>query len=252
MSTQQEKLRQLAEITAKNKAEIERTVYYDDFVKAFQSLMEFVDKAKNSLEETANNRSRQIDAELDKALKEINTKAETLSNLHQKAANDLKSDQRTFQRYIDEKLREVNDNLPDDYDDQELRTQLNELQTAFNDLVIPDQFDATELTNLVDKHTEEIEELKKRPTGTGGGGVSNARIQQAFKYILKTEAPVGDINGVNTSYTVSQPIFAVLAISLNGETIAQLPNYTISGKTITFSSALPSVYSGKDFEIKYI
>ena len=120
MSTQQEKLRQLAEITAKNKAEIERTVYYDDFVKAFQSLMEFVDKAKNSLEETANNRSRQIDAELDKALKEINTKAETLSNLHQKAANDLKSDQRTFQRYIDEKLREVNDNLPDDYDDQEL------------------------------------------------------------------------------------------------------------------------------------
>ena len=106
--------------------------------------------------------------------------------------------------------------------------------------------------NLVDKHTEEIEELKKRPTGTGGGGVSNARIQQAFKYILKTEAPVGDINGVNTSYTVSQPIFAVLAISLNGETIAQLPNYTISGKTITFSSALPSVYSGKDFEIKYI
>lgn len=251
MATQQEKLKQLAEITAKNKAEIERTVYYDDFVKAFQSLMEFVDKAKNSLEETANNRSRQIDAELDKALKEINTKAETLSNLHQKAANDLKSDQRTFQRYIDEKITEINDNLPEDYDDQELRTQLNEIQTAFNNLVIPDQFDATELMNLVDKHTEEIEELKKRPTGTSSS-VSNARIQQAFKYILKTEAPVGDIDGVNTSYTVSQPIFAVLAISLNGETIAQLPNYTISAKTITFSSALPSVYSGKDFEIKYI
>lgn len=85
-----------------------------------------------------------------------------------------------------------------------------------------------------------------------GGGVTNMRIQQAFKYILKTEAPVGAINGSNTAYTVSQPIFAVLSFSLNGETIAQLPNYTIKNKTITFSSALPAAYSGKDFEIKYI
>ena len=50
----------------------------------------------------------------------------------------------------------------------------------------------------------------------------------------------------------SQPIFAVLGMTLNGETIAQLPNYTIAGKTITFSTALPSAYSGKDFEIKFI
>ena len=86
----------------------------------------------------------------------------------------------------------------------------------------------------------------------GGGGVTNMRIQQAFKYILKTEAPVGSIDGVNLSYTVSQPIFAILSMSINGETIAQLPNYTISGKTFTFTTALPASYSGKDWEIKYI
>ena len=83
-------------------------------------------------------------------------------------------------------------------------------------------------------------------------GVTNMRIQQAFKYILKTEAPVGLINGSNTVYTVNSDIFAVFSMSINGETIAQLPNYTIAGKNITFSSALPSAYSGKDFEIKYI
>lgn len=83
-------------------------------------------------------------------------------------------------------------------------------------------------------------------------GVTNLRIQQAFKYLLKTEAPVGAINGSNTTYTVKNDIFAVLAMSINGETIAQLPNYTIAGKSIVFSSALPAVYSGKDFEIKYI
>lgn len=98
-----------------------------------------------------------------------------------------------------------------------------------------------------------LEELENRINLTGkSGGVSNARIIQAFKYILKTESPVGDIDGVNTQYTVSQPIFAVLAFSLNGEVIPQLPNYTIMDRTITFSAAIPAVYSGKDFEIKYI
>lgn len=98
-----------------------------------------------------------------------------------------------------------------------------------------------------------IDDLKSlQESRTGGGGVTNMRIQQAFKYILKTEQPSGLIDGINTAYTVTQPIFAVLSFSMNGETIAQLPNYTISGKTITFSVALPSVYSGKDFEIKYI
>jgi hypothetical protein len=94
-----------------------------------------------------------------------------------------------------------------------------------------------------------IEKIDSKPSG---GAVSNMRIQQAFKYILKTEQPSGAIDGVNTTYSVSQDIFAVLSFSLNGEVIAQLPNYTIAGKQIVFSTALPAAYSGKDFEIKYI
>lgn len=94
--------------------------------------------------------------------------------------------------------------------------------------------------------------MAKMPKPAIGGGVTNQRIQQAFKYILKTEQPVGAIDGANTEYTVSQPIFAVLAFSLNGEVVAQLPNYTIAGNKVTFSSALSSDYAGKDFEIKYV
>lgn len=99
---------------------------------------------------------------------------------------------------------------------------------------------------------EEIATLRKELSARAGASISNLRIQQAFKYILKTEAPTGAINSSNKSYTVSQAIFAVLSFSLNGETIAQLPNYTINGRTITFATALPSAYSGKDFEVKYI
>lgn len=114
------------------------------------------------------------------------------------------------------------------------------------------------LAERINENEKEIEELEMRlktvetKPGSGGGGVTNARIAQAFKYILKTEAPSGDIDGANTSYTVTQPIFAVLAFSLNGEVIAELPNYTVNGNTITFSSALPAAYSGKDFEVKYV
>jgi flagellar hook-basal body complex protein FliE len=100
---------------------------------------------------------------------------------------------------------------------------------------------------------EELDRLEAmKLKGGRGGGVSALGVQQAFKWILKTEQPSGLINGVNLEYTVTQPIFAVLAFSLNGEVVAQLPNYTISGKKITFSTALPADYSGKDFEIKYV
>lgn len=104
----------------------------------------------------------------------------------------------------------------------------------------------------LEKEIAELREIISRIGNNVSGGVSNLRIQQAFKYILKKEEPVGDIDGVNTEYTVSQPIFGIFSFSLNGETIAELPNYTISGNKITFSVALPAAYSGKDFEIRYV
>ena len=85
-----------------------------------------------------------------------------------------------------------------------------------------------------------------------GGGTSAIGVRQAFKYIAHTEAPVGAINGSNTTYTVSNDIWWVAGFTLNGETIAELPNFTFANKTITFASPIPAVYSGKDFEIKYI
>lgn len=85
-----------------------------------------------------------------------------------------------------------------------------------------------------------------------GGGVGAMAVRQAFKYIFHTEEPTGLINGSNTTYTVTTAIWAIIGFTLNGESIAELPNYTFANRTITFASALPSAYSGKDFEIKYI
>jgi DNA repair exonuclease SbcCD ATPase subunit len=103
----------------------------------------------------------------------------------------------------------------------------------------------------IEELKKQIEELKSRPA-IRGGGTSAMGVAQAFKWILKTEEPTGLIDGSNTEYTVNHTIFAVLAFSLNGEVIPQIPNYTISKNKITFSTPLPSSYSGRDFEIKYI
>lgn len=85
-----------------------------------------------------------------------------------------------------------------------------------------------------------------------GGGTSAIGVAQTFKWIAHTEAPVGAIDGNNTTYTVKNTIWWVAGFTLNGEQIAELPNFTYAGRTITFATALPAAYSGKDFEIKYI
>lgn len=99
---------------------------------------------------------------------------------------------------------------------------------------------------------DELKAIRSLPRGTGGGGTSAIGVRQAFKYIAHTEQPSGLINGSNTVYTVKNTIFWVAGFTLNGEQIAELPNFTYAGNTITFSSALPASFSGKDWEIKYI
>lgn len=181
-------------------------------------------------------------ARLEKRIRDVVKKSN--DELQTKVENNL-NDLRVDLAYTQSLIKE--------YDDNEIREKIEEVRGTIPEM--PEAFDATEIHSEIEELEKKIEELsdkiKNQPVGSGGG-VTNARIAQAFKYILKTEAPVGAINGVNTSYTVTQPIFAVLAFSLNGEVIAEIPNYTVSGKTITFSTPLPAAYSGKDFEIKYV
>ena len=99
-----------------------------------------------------------------------------------------------------------------------------------------------------------LDELEKRPIGKGGGGTSAIGVARAFKYIAHTKQPTGVIDGVNLTYIVPgiSTIWWIAGFTLNGENIAELPNFTYSGATITFASALPAAYSGKDFEVKLI
>lgn len=196
-----------------------------------------------------------------------------LSGKHSQMGDDVKALETRIQSLIDSKvsateasfdvkLKEMAalvgyvESMIENYDDTEMREHMGKMNAMMEEMdkKMPNEYDPTEIMEDIEELEKKYDELEKKLTrvGASNGGVTNMRIQQAFKYILKTEAPVGDIDGVNTTYAVSQPVFAVLSFSLNGETIAQLPNYTVAGRTIIFSVALPAVYSGKDFEIKYI
>jgi DNA repair exonuclease SbcCD ATPase subunit len=224
----------------------------EDFNKAFKALVDTIKRTRRELDDAAKKNRAEIDAGVKEALQKVDNalgKAlEDVEAINNRTQEMSRSDSRLTMKMFEEKVREMR-NMIEYYDDEELWNELKAVRESIPE--VPDAFDPTEIVDTLEEHEKEIEELKKRPI-KAGGGVTNARIIQAMKYILKTEQPSGAIDGANTTYTVSQPIFAVFAFSLNGEVIAQLPNYTIAGNTIEFSSALPAAYSGRDFEVKYI
>lgn len=157
--------------------------------------------------------------------------------------------------------------MPESFDPTDVLNRISEVESKIPTIPeIPKELTAFQVRDKLESIEDEKEKLKieaiqdlakrlddleKRPISRGGG-TSAIGVRQAFKYIAHTEQPTGDIDGVNTTYTVKNEIFWVAGFTLNGEQIAQLPNFTYKGRTITFSSALPAAYSGKDFEIKYI
>jgi hypothetical protein len=77
----------------------------------------------------------------------------------------------------------------------------------------------------------------------GGGDISNSGIY--------TQAPVGAIDGVNQTYTVSNTIHSVFSMAINGMYLSLNADYTVSGTTITMVTALDASLSGTTFSITY-
>lgn len=65
-----------------------------------------------------------------------------------------------------------------------------------------------------------------------------------------SETPVGAINGINTVYTVSNTITTVIGFWINGQFIHP-SEYSATGTTITFVTALDASLSGTGFTISF-
>lgn len=202
-------------------------------------------KAVTALERMVQEKTRLSQSEMKKAV--------------EKAVNDLKDqsskvmrDQENSLNFIKDKVASYEDKRIDD----ELRL-MSELEEKLKGIKIPEQFNPSSLVeqiNILTKKTEEqdreIERLRKQK-GRVGGGVTDIGVQASAGRSIVTETPSGLINGSNTDYTLTRSPNAILSFHINGQAIPSA-DYSIAGKTITFSTALPSALSGTEFEIVYI
>lgn len=67
---------------------------------------------------------------------------------------------------------------------------------------------------------------------------------------LYTETPVGDIDGVNATFTTTQDITNVYSFAINGQFLHPT-EYSVSGNTITFNNPIPADLAGTNFTIIY-
>lgn len=175
---------------------------------------------------------------------DIQTRFDAAIKSLQKYVEGMDSRNKTSMTEMYEKVNELRDGLDGkDADAEAIVTKVLSL--------IPKQDDSATAASL-ESIRKDVEELKNRPQARAGGGTSAMGVAQTFKYIAHTEAPMGDIDGINTVYEVKNAIFWVAGFTVNGEQVAELPNFTYSGRRITFATAIPSAYSGKDIEVKYI
>ncbi len=237
-----------------------------EFVKAFKQVMDVVKELERKLVKGNDARYdehvRAARAELDQVLRETRAANETTLSALKKRT--LESMEALFAKMrLSDRFEALMDEMIAEHEKQvaTLNARIADIPSKDEYLsLIPVPQDETPkfqalLDEMEERHQEEIDKLKEelsRVRSARSGGVSAAGVRQAFKYISQTEAPVGAIDGVNTTYTVKHEIFWIAGFLLNGEGIAELPNYTYSGRTITFASAIPASYSGKDWEIKYI
>ena len=239
----------------------EGTVQREDVVKMFAAFRTLIKDLKESLDgrivglsgenmkEATSIRGR-ID-ELERENKEA------LQSLSLSSLGELGKEIKKVYREID-KLR---DSIPTPTDLTDIDSHLAELDEVTIDLQrkikategkIPSLMEVNDKILSLEKELEKEIKRVERSAASRGGGTSAPGVAHAFKSIAHTEQPTGAINGSNTTYTVKNNIWWVFGFTINGEQIAQLPNFTYINKTITFASALPAAYADKDFEIKYI
>lgn len=244
-----EKLKKLLEVTNEGLTE-------KKFLESFKTVVNQILKLETKALDKINKAIAELESKNNTSLNATQADLRALGGKLEELVDKALKEQANSLNFIRDKVRKIKegvdgkDGIGVDGKDADEEKIINEV---LGKIKVPgiDKTEMNEMDIELKALREELEKVKLM-RGKGGGGTSAIGIANAAKYWVKTEEPSGLINGVNKAYAVSKTIFAVLSFSLNGEFIAQIPNYTISNKTVTFTTALPAAYSGKDFEITYV
>jgi Asp-tRNA(Asn)/Glu-tRNA(Gln) amidotransferase C subunit len=267
---------------------VTESINKDDFLKSFQSVIDYVkkiEKKNNDLIASLENLYKETVQKIDSnALSGLDTVRENLLKDEEKLfkeLNGLIDIHRSKIKEIDKRIKSVKDgkNGVDGKDgkdaDEEIIAEivkkqallevlplipkiddlLNELPKkgeVFRDSLelITEEEDKLKIT-AIGYLEERLRKLEERPLGKGGGGTSDAGVAMSLSRIVSTETPVGLINGINKVYTISRSVNAVLLFSINGMVVHN-SEYSISGNTITFTTALPADLATTSFTITFV
>ena len=227
----------------------------DDLKVVFEILVENIDKMKSEIEQNMAQNKGEMTEDMMGMHQEMMNSYTMLESMMSKMEGKMTEAHKQIMQQCMNKIKEVEATIPTPTDLTEIEEKIRQVENKIPEIPdIPDLKPLEEEVEVIKEDIEvikkDIEVLKKRPIG-GGGGTSAIAVAKAFKYIFKAETPSGTINGSNTDFTVQNGVWAILGIELNGE-VYPSTGYSFKNGTITFTVAPPSVYSGKDFICKYI
>lgn len=247
MATNEEKLKRLFSLME------EDSLTKEDFVKAFADVVKLVKKVESQLLTRATELTEMIKKAESKLGDDNKSDLASVRKEVNKALEKALAEQANSLNFIRDKVRKITDGKDgsDGLDGKDGEDGKDGSPDT------PDQI-ANKLESLPERKKLKIsaikgleERLDKKVFGRGGGGITDIGVKAALGRMLTPETPSGAINGTNKAYTVSNTISNVIAFAINGQTIHP-SEYTTSGKTITFTTALDASLSGTSFTIVYV
>ena len=258
-----EKLKKLLEIVKSNKltpdklkevlALLNDGLSKDEFIKSFKKITEHTLRTEIKLVDKVNKAIAELKGANSTSLEATQVTLRAIADRFEVSLNKALKDQDNSLNFIRDKVRKIKEGK-DGKDGKSIEGQPG--KDADEEMIIKAVLDKIPDHSInVESNSEDILKLREdlaRNKRLKGGGTSAIGVAQTFKYIAHTEKPVGLINGTNKVFTVAKNIWWVAGFTISNQQIAELPNFTYVGKTITFASAIPAAYSTRDFEIKYI
>lgn len=224
----------------------------NDFVEAFSQVLKFAKAAATQNREQIAEQGKQMQEKLQQLQRDVvadltKTKSE-LSAEEQRVKKDIESRFAKYDADIQQRLANLKDGESPEVEaiieelKQYIPEPLEELpveqqRTYTRDLLEGIQEEEEKLAISAIAHLEErLDELFKRPVGTGGGGFNYGALEI---HIIDDENISGTINGVNQTFTINHAPSPVSSLKVyrGGARQRITEDYTLSGSTITFTIA---------------
>lgn len=248
--TPEEKLKMLESLMASfdSAASIEEFVQmFVVVVETIKAMKDRIDKREEKVDKTLKNIHKAVDEFLAQSDQRDQKKVKEIRDQVEAFFKEEREERERFSEKMNSQERTVGETITS-FKDKFLR----EMRTVIEQQPAP-QFPPEVMQEMQEmlQRVKEVEEKAKTATRrVGGGGITDMGVTFSLGRLVKVETPTGDIDGVNTTYTVTQPIHAIFSFMINGEVIPDA-DFAVKGNSLVFTTAIPAAYSGKDFEIRY-